>query len=86
MTNEDQHFCQSCGMPMEFAQYGTETDRSNSHDYYNYCYEDGKFKTDITMEEMIDFCAKSMSQSTGMSEDEAKVQMAKFFPQLKRWK
>lgn len=86
MENLDRKFCQSCGMPMEGAQYGTEVDGSQSSDYCGYCYEGGKFCVDVTMEQMIDFCAKPMADATGMSADEAKTQMAAFFPQLKRWR
>lgn len=85
MEVKDQKFCQSCGMPMEGAQYGTESDGSNSADYCSYCYEDGKFCVNVTMEQMIDFCAKPMVDATGMTVVEAKAQMAAFFPQLKRW-
>ena len=85
MEATNQKFCQSCGMPMEGAQYGTEADGSKSADYCSYCYENGKFTADVTMEQMIDFCAKPMTDSTGMSEAEAKAQMAAFFPMLKRW-
>ena len=85
MEMNNQKFCQSCGMPMEGAQYGTEADGSKSADYCSYCYDAGRFCADVTMEQMIDFCAKPMVEATGMSTDEAKVQMAAFFPKLKRW-
>ena len=41
----------------------------------------------MTMEQMIDFCAVPMAKANpGMTEDDAKEQMRKFFPQLLRWK
>lgn len=86
MEFQDKKFCQSCGMPMDDAQYGTEVDGSQSADYCSYCYEGGKFCVDVTMEQMIDFCTKPMADATGMTAAEAKTQMAVFFPQLKRWK
>ena len=81
-------FCQSCGMPMlPGTEYGTEADGSHSADYCNYCYKDGKFSGDMTMEEMIDFCTPFMVQSnSGMTAEQAKEQMFRFFPLLKRWK
>lgn len=82
---KNQKFCQSCGMPMEAAKYGTEADGSQNADYCSYCYEGGRFCVDVTMEQMIDFCAKPMADSTGMTADEAKARMAAFFPKLKRW-
>lgn len=85
MAAENQKFCQSCGMPMDYAQYGTEADGSASADYCSYCYEGGSFSADVTMAQMIDFCANPMAESTGMTAAQAKAQMAAFFPQLKRW-
>ncbi|KAF5065484.1 putative zinc ribbon domain protein [anaerobic digester metagenome] len=85
MSNENQKFCQSCAMPMDGAAYGTESDGSKSGDYCNYCYNGGKFCADVTMQQMIDLCAKPIADATGMTADEAKAQMAAFFPQLKRW-
>lgn len=85
MEMKEQSFCQSCGMPMEGAEYGTEADGGKSADYCSYCYKDGKFCADVTMEQMIDFCAAPMAEAAGMSAEEAKARMAAFFPLLKRW-
>lgn len=85
---KDMKFCQSCGMPLgPDTALGTEADGSPSADYCSYCYKDGKFAGEMTMEEMIDFCAPMMVQSNpGMTEEQAKAQMHQFFPMLKRWK
>ena len=85
---KNMQFCQSCGMPLgPDTARGTEADGSANADYCSYCYKDGKFAGEMTMEEMIDFCAPMMAQhNPGMSEDQAKVQMRQFFPMLKRWK
>ncbi len=85
---KDMKFCQSCGMPLgPNTARGTEADGSANADYCSYCYKDGRFAGEMTMEEMIDFCAPMMAQhNPGMSEDQAKVQMRQFFPMLKRWK
>lgn len=83
----DQTFCQSCAMPLTDDLRGTEADGSSSPHYCKYCYEKGKFAQDITMEQMIDFCAPIMAQANpGMSPEQAKEQMRRFFPQLLRWK
>lgn len=84
---EHQKFCQSCAMPLNSDEdYGTEADGSKSEDYCHYCYQEGAFTKEETMEEMIAFCAKPMAEANpGMSEEEAIAQMKKFFPQLKRW-
>lgn len=89
MNQENQNFCQSCGMPMGDTDelYGTQADGSKSADYCSYCYEDGKFSADVTMDQMIDFCAKPMADAIpGMTTVQAKEQMLEFFPLLKRWK
>jgi hypothetical protein len=46
-------FCQSCGMPLNDHVLGTNADGSKNEDYCMYCYKDGKFLQDCTMEEMI---------------------------------
>ena len=76
-------------MPMGAANemYGTNTDGSKNEDYCKYCYENGVFKSSVTMEEMIEICVPHMaSANSGMSEDEARKKMHDFFPLLKRWK
>jgi hypothetical protein len=85
----EEKYCQSCGMPMNaaYAEFGTNSDGSKSEDFCKYCYEDGKYTKNCTMEEMIELCAPHMaSDDSGMSEDEARKMMGEFFPSLKRWK
>ncbi|MGM0640271.1 MAG: zinc ribbon domain-containing protein [Thermotogota bacterium] len=82
-------YCQSCGMPMgeTVELYGTNSDGSRNEDYCKYCYENGEFTQDITMNEMIEFCVPHMaSANEDMTEDEARKMMKDFFPTLKRWK
>lgn len=83
------NYCGSCGMPMGYTDemYGTEKDGNKSHDYCSYCYEDGKFTNDFTLEEMIAFCAPHMVQANAqMNEEDAISMMSEWFPQFKRWK
>ena len=42
---------------MQENQYGTEKDGSSNETYCCYCYKDGAFTSECTMEEMADFCA-----------------------------
>lgn len=80
-------FCQSCGMPLTGEVLGTEKGGGKSGDYCSYCYRDGAFTSECSMEEMIDFCVGPMVQhNPGLSEADAKARMMQFFPQLKRWK
>ncbi len=84
----EQKFCQSCGMPLGDVegQYGTEKDGSHNHDYCTYCYQNGAFTRDCSMEEMIDYCVPYMVQGNpGMTEEKARESMRQFFPMLKRW-
>lgn len=85
---EKEWYCQSCGMPMtEDAHFGTNADGSRSEDYCCYCFKNGAFQQDCTMEEMIDFCLE-VEKDSGMYTDreEARGQMLAWFPTLKRWK
>ena len=84
-------FCQSCGMPLTDEVLGTNADGSKNEDYCMYCYKDGKFLQECTMEEMIEHCSqfidevnKQMPQP--MTKEEYKQMMRGFFPMLKRWK
>ena len=83
---EDQNYCQSCGMPMAEEIRGTEKDGKISEDYCKFCYENGEFKQDFTMEQMIEFCIPLVVQNSDMDEQSVTVMLNKFIPQLKRWK
>ena len=86
----EQKFCQSCGMPLTDEILGTNADGSKNEDYCIYCYKDGKFLQDCTMDEMIAFCAQFVDEVNknlpqAINKDEYIVQMKMYFPQLKRW-
>ena len=80
--------CQSCGMPMaQEADHGTEGDGSRCEDYCQYCYQSGGFTAEMTMDEMIAFCAEHVEDwDMQVTKEEAVAQMKQYFPQLKRWK
>ena len=84
----NQTFCQSCGMPMDDpALRGTEQGGTPSPHYCKYCYQNGAFTGDMTMEQMIDFCVPMTVQANpGMTEEQARDQMRRFFPMLLRWR
>lgn len=87
----DTKFCQSCGMPLDSEKvYGTNADGSLNDDYCVYCYQQGKFTQDCTMDEMIEHCAQFVEEFNKDSEqkvtkEEAIAGMKEFFPTLKRW-
>ena len=85
----EERYCQSCGMPMGETNelYGNNADGSPSGDYCKYCYQDGAFTTNGTMEEMIELCVPHVATAgSGMSEEDARKMMQAFFPTLKRWR
>ena len=97
----EQNFCQSCGMPLTDDVLGTNADGTKNEDYCMYCYKDGKFLQDCTMEEMIEHCAQFFAEQSGKAErvnavneglekpitkEEYIGMMKSYFPQLKRWR
>ena len=79
-------FCQSCGMPLSDEVFGTEANGAKNEEYCIYCYKDGEFTADCSMDEMIEFCVKPMQDAhPEMSREEIVEGMRKFFPTLKRW-
>lgn len=84
-------YCQSCGMPLtKEEEVATNKDGSLMHDYCIYCYKEGAFTLDISMEEMIDVSLVHMKEifkdNPDFSEQKALNKMRGFFPELKRWK
>jgi len=78
--------CQSCGMPIaDRSQLGTNTDGSKNEYYCRYCFEDGEFVDDVSMEEYIDMCSQYGAQA-GMTNEKMKEHCAKLFPTLRRWR
>lgn len=84
----EERYCQSCAMPMGATgeMYGTNADGSKSGNYCKYCFENGEFTTDCTLDEMVEICVAHMTSAhPEMSEDEARKMMRAVFPKLKRW-
>lgn len=74
-------------MPIEDEQLkGTNKNGSKSDLYCNYCFQDGEFTSDVTLEEMVEICIPPTIKA-GVYPDEqiAKSSMLAFFPSLKRW-
>ena len=83
-------FCQSCGMPLSEELLGTNADGSKSEEFCMYCFKDGAFTGDFTMEEMVDFCSQyvdEFNKHTGkaLNREEYKEVLRQFYPTLKRW-
>ena len=66
-------------------QFGTNADGSVNKDYCIYCYKDGKFVDDVSLEEYIEMNVKFAAQAQ-MTEEQMREHCQKVFPTLKRWK
>ena len=57
-------YCQSCGMALtRDGERGTEADGSRSEAYCTYCYQQGRFLQNVTMEEMAEHTVSSRERS-----------------------
>lgn len=86
-----ENICQSCGMNLSEERFGKNADGTANHDYCKYCFPNGKFGKDETMEEMIESNLQfldEMNAESGrnLTPDEARKEMMQTFPNLKRWK
>ena len=87
-----QKICQSCAMPMaDESLYGTNADGSKNSDYCIYCYKNGEFLQNVTMDEMIEHCAGFIDEVNKnlehpITKEEYIGQMKMYFPHLKRWR
>lgn len=85
-------WCQSCGMPMaKPEEFGTNADGMPSDDYCCYCFKNGAFAQELTMDEMIEHNLEYLDEfnkdsDVQFTKDEARAHMKEYFPQLKRWK
>lgn len=89
MTKEMENLkiCQSCGMPMQEEQYGTNADGSRNDEYCCYCYQNGSFVGNSTMEEMAKFCARfEVEGGRAKTLEEAEKMLLEYFPTLERRK
>lgn len=83
--------CNSCGMPLSDEMAGTNAGGTKNDEYCLYCFKDGSFTHDCTMEEMIDFCSQFVGQynegaGVHLSREEYKDELRSLFPKLNRWK
>ena len=76
-----EHYCQSCGMMFTAPdQHGHEADGTEVEDFCRWCYDDGAYTYETTMEDMIEDCAPRMAV------DESASLLGAVLPTLKRWK
>jgi len=86
---EKERICQSCAMPMGQAVefYGTNKDGSKNPNYCRFCYQNGSFTEECSIDQMIEIAASYTAQyNENMSLQTARQLMQGLFPSLKRWK
>lgn len=82
----DKPICQSCGMPMSPEEFGTNKDGSPSSEYCKYCYQDGAFTKEETLDEMIETCIPFMLQENPeVTEAQVREHLQGTLGTLKRW-
>ena len=82
------HQCQSCGMPLtaDSPLFAHHADGSINPHYCSYCYKDGAFTQDITLEDMIKQSIPYVVQNNpSLTEAIAQNMMEKTLPYLARW-
>lgn len=78
--------CQSCSMPLtKSEEYGTNTDGGTNKDYCIYCYKDGAFIDNVTLQEYIEMSIPFAEQA-GMTPEQMRTHCEDVLPTLKRWK
>jgi uncharacterized membrane protein YjjP (DUF1212 family) len=86
---EEAKRCQSCGRKMRRDEdKGIKTNGKRSEDYCYMCFMNGNFThPDITIEKIIEQGAKDWSEhDQNVNYEEAKKELSKIVPKLKRWK
>lgn len=75
--------CQSCGMPIVPEQMGREKDGTPNERYCKWCWDNGDFLSDCTMEQMVEQCLPYMPFGTP---EENRKFLTGLLPTLDRWK
>lgn len=83
--------CQSCGMSIEQDKdKGTNADNSLSMEYCAYCYKDGDFANELTLEQYVeiglDYSPEYQAAETETEKEKIKAQTKAYLSTLKRWK
>lgn len=89
----DRKYCQSCGMPLNVEKkefLGTDHNNNPTDEYCHYCYQNGKYTTELTINEAIDIWGQTYNifnnnQHTHYTPKEFKRMFKLRLPSLKRW-
>ena len=78
--------CQSCSMPLNDQNRGTEADGGKSEKYCSLCYQKGKFTTpDMTLQQMQEIVVRVLNKEKHWPIFLAKL-ASRQIPKLERWK
>lgn len=75
--------CQSCGMPIVPEQMGRHPDGTPNTHYCKWCWDQGTFLADCSMEEMVEQCLPYMPFG---DESSNRTFLTDLLPTLERWK
>ena len=75
--------CQSCGMPVVPEQMGRHEDGTLNEHYCKWCWDQGTFLADCSMEEMVEQCLPYMPFG---DESSNRTFLTDLLPTLERWK
>lgn len=75
--------CQSCGMPIVPEQMGRRPDGSLNEKFCKWCWDQGVFQKDCTLEEMVEWCLPYMPFG---DPDSNRKFLTELLPTLDRWK
>jgi hypothetical protein len=86
-TNQSQApICQCCAMPMQKQEdFGNNADKSKNSEYCRYCYQNGRFTVNMSLEEFIEKQIQIAQEKLGMPEEKARRMAQTILPTLKRW-
>lgn len=86
-----QNLCQSCGMKLNESVLGVNADGSANHEYCKFCYLNGRFSKDESLEDMIESNLNFLDEynkgsGRNLTREEYRDELSKLLPKLKRWK
>lgn len=82
--------CQSCGMDISDDNHkGTNTDKSLSKGYCSFCFANGSFANNMTLDEQVEiglpYSPEYTSAATKEEKDNIRQQTKNYLSTLKRW-
>ena len=79
--------CQSCGLPLNNDNKGSNNDLSSSDEYCRFCYLEGEFLIpNLTLDMQIDRLAMMAIEKLHIPKEKAREMAENILPGLKRWR